>query len=66
MTTVRRTLDPQKLGRMSDKSLARLDAVKEQDIDYSDIPELGDDFFKHAVLASEFRKSKTRVTTKNT
>ena len=28
----------------------RVDALREQEIDYSEIPELGDDFFKSAVL----------------
>jgi len=29
---------------------ARLDAMKDEDIDYSDIPELGDDFWENAEL----------------
>ena len=29
--------------------LARLDRMKDEDIDYSDIPELGDEFFSRAV-----------------
>jgi len=28
----------------------RLDSMKDEDIDYSDIPELGEDFFKNAVV----------------
>ena len=28
----------------------RLDSMRDEDIDYSDIPELGDDFFKNAVV----------------
>jgi uncharacterized protein (DUF4415 family) len=31
--------------------LARLDRMKDSDIDYSDIPPLGDDFFKKATVA---------------
>jgi uncharacterized protein (DUF4415 family) len=62
MATVRRTLDPKALPAMSDEALARLDAVQEKNIDYSDIPELDDDFFRRAGLASKFRNSKTRVT----
>ncbi|WP_136524590.1 BrnA antitoxin family protein [Geomonas ferrireducens] len=29
---------------------ARVDAIREEEIDYSDIPELGDDFFEKATL----------------
>jgi uncharacterized protein (DUF4415 family) len=28
----------------------RIDAMRDEDIDYSDIPKLGPDFFKHAIL----------------
>jgi uncharacterized protein (DUF4415 family) len=28
----------------------RIDAMRDEDIDYSDIPELGPDFFKNAIL----------------
>jgi len=28
----------------------RIDAMQDKDIDYSDIPELGDDFFKNALV----------------
>lgn len=38
------------LKRQSKTNWARLDALKDQDIDYSEIPELDDDFFKNAVL----------------
>lgn len=34
----------------SESDLARLDAMKDEDIDYSDIPELGDDFFTKATF----------------
>ena len=30
------------------EELARIDAIKDEDIDYSDIPEIDDDFFKNA------------------
>jgi uncharacterized protein (DUF4415 family) len=32
-------------------NLARLDRMKDSDIDYSDIPPLGDEFFKKAAVA---------------
>ena len=62
MNTVKHTLDPKNLPEMSEDATARLDVLKDDDIDYGDIPELDDDFFKQAALASEFKKSKTRVT----
>ena len=40
------------MSRKSIKSdLARLDRMKDSDIDYSDIPPLGDEFFKKATIA---------------
>lgn len=38
------------LKKRSRTDWARVDALREQEIDYSEIPELGDDFFKNAVL----------------
>jgi uncharacterized protein (DUF4415 family) len=32
--------------------LAKIDRMTDDDIDYSDIPELGDDFFKNAKIAN--------------
>jgi hypothetical protein len=37
-------LDPKNLPQLSQSDLARIDRVKDEDIDYSDIPELGDEF----------------------
>lgn len=48
MPTVRTTLDPRNPPKASRQDLARSDAIKDEDIDYSDIPELGDDFFAKA------------------
>ena len=40
------------MSKKSIKSdLARLDRMKDSDIDYSDIPSLGDEFFKKATVA---------------
>ncbi len=40
------------MNKKSIKSdLARLDRLKDSDIDYSDIPPLGDEFFKKATVA---------------
>ena len=38
------------LKKQSRTDWARVDALRDQKIDYSEIPELGDDFFKSAVL----------------
>lgn len=35
--------------KRSNTDWARIDALKDEDIDYSDIPELGPDFFKEAI-----------------
>jgi uncharacterized protein (DUF4415 family) len=48
MPTVRTTINPKKPPKASKKDLARFDALKDREIDYSDIPELGDDFFTKA------------------
>lgn len=37
-----------------------MNAMRDEDIDYSDIPELGDDFFKNAIL--RMPESKVTVT----
>jgi uncharacterized protein (DUF4415 family) len=38
------------LKKQSKTDWKRVDAVKDEDIDYSEIPELGDDFFEKATL----------------
>ena len=43
-------MSKQNLKKQSRTNWARIDALKDQEIDYSEIPELGDDFFKSAVL----------------
>lgn len=62
MTIVKYTLDPNNPSKMSAENMARFDAIKDEDIDYSDIPELSEEFFKKAKRANEFRQGKTRVT----
>lgn len=52
MATVKTTLDPNNLPKPSKEALARLDAIGETEIDYSDIPELDDRFFKKATKSS--------------
>jgi uncharacterized protein (DUF4415 family) len=41
-------LDPKNLPQLTKSQLARLDAMKDEDIDLSDIPELGPEFFARA------------------
>jgi len=62
MTVIKHTLDSKNPPRLTRKEKDRYDAMTDADIDYSDIPELGDEFFRNAKLASEFKKSKSRVT----
>jgi uncharacterized protein (DUF4415 family) len=62
MSIVKRTLDPSKSSEWTAEEQQRFDAIKDEDIDYSDIPELDKEFFRRAERASEFRKEKTRVT----
>lgn len=52
MVTVKTTLDSGNLPEPSKEALARLDAIRDEDIDYSDIPELDDSFFKKATKSS--------------
>lgn len=60
--TVEYTLDPKNLPVWDEEDQKRFDSIRDEDIDYSDIPELDDDFFRKAQLASTFQKSKKRVT----
>ncbi len=48
MPTIRTTLDPDNLPKPSSKALAKFDAIADADIDFSDIPELTEDFFAKA------------------
>ncbi len=48
MSTVKMTIDPKNPSKPSKQDLARFDAIKDDAIDYSDIPELGRDFFEKA------------------
>ena len=45
---VKMTVDLNNPPAPSKEALERFDAIKDRDIDYSDIPELGDAFFKKA------------------
>lgn len=57
MTTVRKTLS--ELEPLSKEREAELEALKDEDIDYSDIPKLNDSFWDNAVLHQP--KNKKRI-----
>ncbi len=50
MKTIKYTLDPNNLKPISKAALAKIDAISDADIDYSDIPELDDSFFTRATV----------------
>ena len=55
MTTVRKHSD--EIPTMSEERAKEIDAMSDQDIDYSDIPPLDEEFFKNAKLVK--RKPRT-------
>ena len=50
MALVKYTLDMDNPPKTPQEDLDRFDAIREEDIDYSDIPELDDEFWKHAKI----------------
>lgn len=55
-TTVRFRLDPKKPPKLTRKQQARLDAMTDDDIDYSDIPEMDERFFRLVDAFTPHRK----------
>jgi uncharacterized protein (DUF4415 family) len=55
---VRYTLDPNNPVRLTEAEKKHMD---EMPIDYSDIPELDDDFFRRAILARDLRKKQLTI-----
>lgn len=53
MKTTKYTLDPKNPPKLSKAEKARFDAMKDDEIDYSEVPELGDDFFERAVRTKQ-------------
>ncbi len=49
MTTVRKSLSE---ASISKERLAQLDAIRDEDIDYNDIPELDENVWKNAKLVT--------------
>lgn len=54
--------NPPPLTGAQREELARLAAMPDEDIDFSDIPPLGDDFWKNAVRGKFYRPNKKQVT----
>jgi uncharacterized protein (DUF4415 family) len=54
--------NPPPLTNAQREELAHLAAMKDEDIDFSDIPRLGEDFWKNAVRGKFFRPNKKQVT----
>jgi len=62
MPIIKSSIDPSRPLKMTASQKARFDAIKDEDIDYSDIPELGEEFFARAKQASMRKNEKTRIT----
>lgn len=56
MATVKFTLDPKNPPKTPKEDLERFDAIRDEDIDYSDIPELDAAFWEAAVIEQPDRK----------
>ena len=56
MAMVRYTSDPKNPPRMTREEKARFDALKDEDIDYSDIPELNAAFWANAEIEQPAQK----------
>ncbi|WP_019506445.1 BrnA antitoxin family protein [Pleurocapsa sp. PCC 7319] len=52
MSTVNYTPDPNNKPQLTQEQKAQLDALSDENIDYSDIPELDDDFWQNAHIVT--------------
>lgn len=59
---VRHKVDLGSPHQLSEEAIARLDAIKDGDIDYSDIPPLADEFWKTAARSLLYRPTKQATT----
>ena len=55
MTTVNYTPDPNQKVQLTEEQEAKLASLADEDIDYSDIPELDDNFWNNAKLVTPDR-----------
>ncbi len=59
---VRRTWEEMENHKISPEAIARMKAIKDEDIDFSDIPPLTEKFWKNAVRNPLYRPVKKQVT----
>jgi uncharacterized protein (DUF4415 family) len=59
---VRRTWEEMEKHKISPEAIARMKAIKDEDIDFSDIPPLTEKFWKNAVRNPLYRPVKKQVT----
>ena len=59
---VRRTWEQMENHKVSPEAIARMKAIKDEDIDFSDIPPLTEKFWKNAVKNPLYRPVKKQVT----
>jgi uncharacterized protein (DUF4415 family) len=59
---VRRTWEEMENHKVSPEAIARMKAIKDEDIDFSDIPLLTEKFWKNAVKNPLYRPVKKQVT----
>jgi len=56
MATIKHTLDPKNPPKTPKADLKRFDAIRDEDIDYSDIPELDAEFWANAEIKTPAQK----------
>jgi uncharacterized protein (DUF4415 family) len=62
MPTIRKTIRSLKdIPSIPEKRLAKLLAMKDSDIDFSDIPEIDEEFLKHATIVKPSQKQSTTL-----
>lgn len=56
------TFKPEDIKPMTEEERRRIESIRDEDIDYSDIPPLDEDFFKRAKVGVFYRPIKAPVT----
>lgn len=64
MAIITKEFDLKNMPKLSQEALDRIENIKDEDIDFSDISELKDEFFDTAKKANDFEQAKTKVTIK--